>query len=429
MKVEVQELDGCRRALAVETPQDVVQAAWEEALGRVQRQARLPGFRKGRVPRHLIRLHFADEVRREVAERLIPDIYRRAVAEAGLRPVEEPELRDLVLAEDQPLRFTAAVEVKPAITLGAYQGVEVEHAPQPLTDADVEAALQALAEQQAELRAVGRPARDGDQVIVDYAVTPEGAEPREEQGYAFPIGQGRVLPEMEEAVVGLGAGDEREVAVRFPETHPREELRGKAGHLRLRVVEVKEKWVPAVDDDLARGLGSYQGLDDLRAAVRKELEAQRESENRRELEAKVVDAALAGHDFAVPEAMVHREISHRLGHARERLRRDGIDPDALPWDYAKLTEELRPSAARAVQRALLLEAVAEAEGLTVPDEELDAEVARIARESNRNPQAVRSLLERGGELEGLRHAMREARALAFLVEHARIRSGDENTPE
>jgi len=426
MKVEVQELEGCRRTLAVEAPRDVVQAAWEEALRRVQRQAHLPGFRKGRVPRDLVRLHFADEVRREVAERLIPDIYRRAVTEAGLRPVEEPELRDLLLAEDQPLRFTAAVEVKPAITLGTYRGVEVTHTPRPVADADVAAALQTLAEQQAELRAAARPAREGDQVIVDYTVTPEGAEPRAEQGYAVVIGQGRVLPEMEEAVVGLGAGDERELQIRFPETHPREDLRGKAAHLRLRVAEVKEKWVPAVDDDLARGLGGYQGLEDLREAVRKELEAQREREERRGLEGKVVDAVLAGHDFAVPEALVLREISHRLGHARERLRRDGIDPDALPWDYAKLTEELRPEAARAVRRALLLEAVAEAEGLTVPDEEVDAEVARIARESNRNPQAVRSLLERGGELEGLRYAMREAKALAFLIEHARIRSEDEN---
>lgn len=420
MRVEVQELEGCRRELAVEAPRDVVQAAWEEALARVQRQARLPGFRKGRAPRHLIRLHFADEVRQAVAERLIPDIYRRAVTEAGLRPVDEPQLRDLLLAEGQPLRFVAAVEVKPAIALGAYTGVEVRHAPRPVTEGDVEAALGVLAERAAELRTVARPAQKGDQVIVDYTVTPEGAEPRQEHGYAVLVGEGQVLPEMEEAIVGLGAGDERELTVRFPETHPREELRGKSGHLRIRVVEVKEKWVPPVDDDLARSLGDYQGVEALRAAVRKELEAQRAREDRRELEAKVVDAVLAGHDFAVPEALVLREITHRIGHARERFRREGIDPDALSWDYAKLTEELRPEATRAVRRALLLEAIAEREGLTVSEEELEAEVARIARESGRAPQAVRSLLERGGELEGLRHGLREAKTRAFLVERARI---------
>lgn len=429
MKVEVQELEGCRRELAVEAPPDVVRAAWEEALGRVQRQARLPGFRKGRVPRDLIRLHFAAEVRREVAERLIPEVYRQAVTETGLRPVDEPQLRDLLLAEDQPLRFTAAVEVRPAIPLGEYKGVRVRHSPRPTTDADVEAALQALAEQQAELRTVARPAREGDQVIVDYALTPEGGEPRREQGYAFLVGQRRVLPEMDEAVVGLGAGDERELTVRLPETHPREELRGKSGRLRLRVVEVKEKWVPPLDDDLARSLGDSQGLDDLRAAVRKEVEAETERQNRRELEAKVVEAVLAGHEFAVPEAMVLRQVSHRIGHARDRLRRDGIDPDALPWDYAKLTKELRPEADQAVRRALLLEAIAEREGLTVSEEEVEAEVARIAAGSNRNPQAIRSLLERGGELDGLRHALREAKALAFLVEHAHIEPDSEHASE
>lgn len=420
MKVEVQQLEPCKRQLLVEAPEAEVAAAWEAAYGRVQREARLPGFRRGKVPRALVRQHFAGEVRRAVAEQLVPDVYRRALGEARLDPVEEPEVRDLYLEEGQPLRFTAVVEIKPSITLGQYRDVRVAHAPGQVADADVEAALAALQERHATLVTVTRPARAGDFVVVDYEIRPEGAEPRAERGYAFEVGSGQVLPEMDEAAVGLAAGDERQLTVRFPDQHPREELRGKTGELAMRVVEVKEKEVPALDDEFARALGTHQTVAELREAVRAELAAARERQNRRKLEEAVVDAILQTHDFAVPESLVLREVAHRIGHARERLRRDGVNPDAVPWDYPRLTADLRPDATRAVRRGLVLEAIAEKEEITAGEAEVEEEIARLARESGRAPQAMRSLLQRGGDLEGLRRALREAKTLQFLVEQAQV---------
>ena len=208
--------------------------------------------------------------------------------------------------------------------------------------------------------------------------------------------------------------------MRFPEGHPREELRGRTGELTLRVVEVKEKEVPPVDDELARGLGAHDTLAELRDAVRARLVADRERQDRQALDEAVVDAALARHDFVVPESLVVREVSHRIGHARESLRRQGVDPDAVRWDYQKLAAELRPDAERSVRRALLLEAIAAREELTAGEADVDAEVARLARDSGRAPQAIRSMLERGNELDGLRLTLREAKTLALLVEHAKI---------
>jgi trigger factor len=427
MKVEVQELDPCKRQLVVEAPEEEVRVAWTAACGRVQRDARLPGFRRGKVPMTLVRSRFADEVRQAVAEALIPVVYRRAVDEARLRPVEDPDFRELDLEEGRPLRFTAVVEIKPTIALGEYRGVTVRHSPHPVTDADVETTLNTLAEQRATLVTAARPARVGDFVVVDYELTPEGGEPRREQGYAFEVGGGRVLPEMDEAVMGLEAGAERRAQVRFPDQHPREELRGRSGDLTLRVVEVKEKEVPPLDDDLARALGMHDTLAELREAVRLRLAADRERQDRRALEEAVVDAALARHDVVVPESLVGREIAHRIGHARESLRRQGVDPDAVRWDYEKLGGELRPDAERAVRRALLLEAIAEHEELTADDADVEAEIARLARDSGRAPQAVRSLLERGGDLDGLRLNLREAKTLALLIEHARIEPAEPAT--
>jgi trigger factor len=428
MKVEIQELDPCKRQLVVEAPEEEVRAAWTAACGRVQREARLPGFRRGKVPLTLVRSRFGDEVRQAVAEALVPAVYRRAVDEARLRPVEDPEFRELELEEGRPLRFTAVVEVKPAIVLGEYRGVTVRHSPRGVTDADVEGALAGIAEQRATLVTATRPARVGDFVVIDYVLRPEGGEPRAEKGYAFEVGGGRVLPEMDEAVIGLEAGAERRVQVRFPDGHPREELRGRGGELALRVVEVKEKEVPPVDDELARGLGTHDTLAELQAAVRERLVADRARQDRHALEEAIVDAALARHDFVVPESLVVRELSHRIGHARESLRRQGVDPDAIRWDYQKLSAELRPDAERSVRRALLLEAIAAREEIVVGDADVDAEVARLARESGRAPQTIRSLLERGNELDGLRLALREAKTLALLVEQAKVEPAAPGAP-
>jgi trigger factor len=342
------------------------------------------------------------------------------VDEARLRPVEDPDFRELDLEEGRPLRFTAVVEIKPTIALGEYRGVAVRHSSHPVADADVETTLGTLAEQRATLVTATRPARPGDFVVVDYELHPEGAEARREQGYAFEVGGGRVLPEMDEAVIGLEAGADRRVQVRFPDQHPREELRGRSGALTLRVVEVKEKEVPPVDDEFARALGMHDTLAELCEAVRARLTADRERQDRRALEEAVVDAVLTRHDVVVPDSLVNREISHRIAHARESLRRQGVDPDAVRWDYEKLAAELRSEAERAVRRALILEAIAEREELTADDADVEAEIARLARESGRAPQTVRSLLERGGDLDGLRLTLREGKTLALLVEHAQI---------
>src|SRR5437867_5121808 len=147
MKVAVESIEGCKRRLAVEAPVDVVQQEWERAYGRVQKQARLPGVRKGHVPRSLVKVHFADDVRREVAERLIPDVYRQALSEAQLQPVNDPDLQDVRLEEGAPLSFVAVVEVKPSITLGEYKGLDVQHAPRPVATAEVDETLERMREQ------------------------------------------------------------------------------------------------------------------------------------------------------------------------------------------------------------------------------------------------------------------------------------------
>ncbi len=420
MKVEVAEVEGCKRRLAVEAPVDVVRAEWERAYGRVQKQARLPGFRKGHVPRSLVKVHFADDVRREVAEHLIPDVYRQALGEARLDPVDEPKFQEVKLEEDAPLSFVAVVEVKPAIALADYKGVTVQHQARPVTGEEVDEALEHMREQQAQFHAVDRPAASGDLLVIDYTLAVEGETPSSQSGYEFLVGAGTVLPEIDQAVVGMRAGETREVPFRFADDHRREALRGKSGHATVKVVEVKQKELPALDDDFAKSLGEFDSLAALRAEVLKQLEASRRHDETRELQEKVVDAVLAAHAFTVPEAMVMRQVAHQIEHTREEFRRRGVDPESLPWDYPKLIGELRPGAEKAVRRALLLEAIAAREGIAPGAAEVDAEVERIAQASQRPTPAIRRMMEKSGDLEALAHGLRDRMTLEMLVDNAKI---------
>ena len=421
MRVEVTDVEACKRRVAVEAPLEVVNAQWERAYGRVQKQASLPGFRKGHVPRSLVKVHFADEVRREVAEHLIPEVYKQALDEARLDPVNEPDIQDLRLEEGVPLSFVAVVEVKPVITLGEDTGVEVDHAPTAVTGERVDETLERMREQQAEFRLVDREAAPGDLVVVNYTLNIEGEEPSNQTGYAFLVGDGSVMREIDEAAVGMRAGDQREVGFRFPDDHRRESLRGKSGTASLTVVEVKEKVLPDLDDEFAKSAGPFEDLAALRAAVQQQLEARQAAEDRQALEDKVVDALLGRHEFGVPESLVMRQIAHQVEHARERMRRQGVDPDQLPWDYEKLIGELRPGAERSVRRALLLEAVAEREGVAPSDADVDGEVEKIAQASQRPVPAVRRMMEKSGDLEALRRGLRERMTLQFLIDRAQIR--------
>ncbi len=422
MKVDVEELGSCKRRLAVEAPTDVVQAAWEDAYGQVRKQARLPGFRRGHVPRNLVKLHFADDVRREVVRHLLPEVYREALTRAQIAPLDDPEFTDVTLEEGTPLTFKATVEVRPVIKLGEYKGVPVTYAPLAPSATELEETLNRMRESQAEYRAVERAPAPGDLVIIDYTLTPDEMAPVQERGYTFVVGDGSVMPEIDETIVLMTPGTERTVGVSFATDHRREELRGKSGSATITLSEVKEKVLPPLDDDFARSVGDHATLDALRAEVQKQLAARREREDRRRLEDAVVDALLAQHELAVPNILVMRQIAHVIEAMRERMRRQGVDPERLPWDYEKLAADLRPGAEKAVRRALLLDAIAEAEAFEPSEADVEREIARIAAGAERTPAAIQGMMEKSGDLAALRQGLRDARTLDFLIQHASISS-------
>jgi trigger factor len=229
------------------------------------------------------------------------------------------------------------------------------------------------------------------------------------------------MPEMEEAVIGLAAGGTRTTRLKFADDHRTEALRGKTGEATVTVKEVKEKVLPVLDDEFAKTMGPFETVEALKAELRKDLQGRRDRENRRALGDAVVETLLSTHDFQVPDALVLRQVGHQIEHTRERLRRQGVDPDKLPWDYGKLIPELKPASEQAVKRALLLEAIAEREVINPAEDEVDIEIERFAQAAQRPAPAVRRMMEKSGDLENLRGGLREKKTLDLLIEHAKVR--------
>jgi trigger factor len=328
----------------------------------------------------------------------------------------------VTLEESAPLKFAAVIEIKPSIALGRYVGLDVKHTPKPFTESEVDEGLAHLQEQHAEYRAVERAADVGDLVIVDYTLTLDGMEPRSETGYTFAIGNSGVMPEIEEAVIGLGPGGARSTRVKFPDDHRNEALRGKAGSADVKVTEVKEKVLPPLDDDFAKEVGGGPTLAELRAKVRRDLEAAGRVKSGQEEREQLVTGLVQRNPFELPKAMVERGLDSMLDGALRMMARQGLDPSRLNLDFAALREEMRPKAEAEVRGALLLQAVAEKEKIAVTPEEVDARIDQYATESGAPVHQVRKAFKEPEQRRALEQRIREEKTVEFLKAAAKDES-------
>ena len=409
--------------LNVELTWDEVEKASDRAYRQLAQKYNVPGFRRGHAPRSMIeRMLGKDAVYHEGLDDLIESSYRSAITENDLRPLAQPEVETPELEIGQPYTFTAKVPVLAPVKLGDYQAVRVPLPEATVSDEDVEKVLQQLRQDQAMWLPVERPAELGDQVTVDLKLTVGERTVSDLHDNEFELTGERVgiFSGMDQHIVGMSEGESKTFTTTIPEDYANTEIAGQEAHYEVTVKGVKHREMPELDDELAKTVGQFDTLAALRAEISKGLQTRRETENRRALEDAVMEAVLAGHPVEVPEALVLRQVGHLIEHTRERVRRQGMDPDKLPWDYGKLLEELKPGAEKAVRRSLVLEAIAEKEGLTPTDADIDAEVEKIAVANNRPVPAVRRIMQDNGDLDGLRHSLRESRTLEFLISKSTV---------
>ena len=383
MLVRVEDAGGWKRRLHVGVPEAAVEKKYQELLEELSGRVEMPGFRKGKVPQDMLVQRYGQALRADAIESLLASAYVDAVKEAGLRPVCDPAVHDLeAIPTDGHYHFTATVEVRPEIELRDYEGLDfVERVP-IVTNVDVERALDSLRDQQADLVPVTRQSAPGDFVIIDYERLGDDGRPVPDSksvDYPCEVGKGYMPPELDEALVGVSAGDEKTVTLAFPEGHGVKDVAGKSVPFAVKVKEVREKRLPPVDDAFAKAVAGCETVLDLRVRVRNSLEAQARAFARGRLEQEIIDAILERNPFELPECLVEE----RLGEMYRRASEGRSDEDKPKVE--EFRSVYRPVVEHQLKASLLLGMIAEKHGVEVGEADVQQRVAALAARQGKDP--------------------------------------------
>ena len=419
-------VEGCKHEIEITVPVDEITRETDRVVANIQQKARLPGFRPGKAPASLIRSKFASQVRNDVLESLLPKFIKQKVDEEQLQLVGRPTVKDVHFHEGEPLRFKAEFEVAPEIDLGEYRGVTVHYSEPQVSDEDIAKRLEEIREQKAQFVNVEpRPAADGDYAVVSLDSLSGAEPPIHQDEMVLHVGDKDTLPEFSEALRGMSPEEEKEFATTYPEDYGQERLAGKTIRFRMNLKTIRTKELPELNDEFAQDLGDYRTLDDLREAVRKAIFHEREYNAQIHAKEELVDRLIETHQFPVPEAYVDRQIEAQIEQQFHELAERGVDPAKLKVDWSKLKEHNRPKALREVKASLLVDKVAEREGIHATNDEVDREVQRIAKQEREPVAATRKKLEKEGILGRIAYRIRTEKTLNLLFEHARKEAAPE----
>lgn len=413
LQISVDEEARWRRRMNVTVPADYVREEERRAAQNLASRAHLKGFRKGRVPARMIQSRFKGALRQEALDRLIGDAYRQALAAQSLRPISEGQIQDVTYEPEADLTFSVAFDVEPRFELEKLDGFVVERPKAEVKEEHVDEVLQRIREQ----AGVWKPAEEGtpqnrDMVSVHIVrLTPEGEETSEGREYEFVLGQGDAIPDIEDAIRTLEPGRTEDFEVSFPEDFPDEERRGQQEKVRITLKSRREMELPDLDDDLAHQVGEFETLDELKAKIREDLERDAEQQSESVVRGRLLDALLQANPFEVPISMIERYTDSIIGE-----RKGELDPGQM----AEVRARIQPEAERVVQRILLIERVADTQGLRATEDDLDARVEEIAAANDTDPAKVYAQLQKSGRLEQLERELTERKVFDFLKSQSEI---------
>jgi trigger factor len=427
MQTTLEETDKHVVRLQVEVPPEEFAKDLDRTYRKLAQEVRIPGFRKGKVPRQIIDARVGrDHVIHEFVDEFLPTYYVRALREHDLAPIADPEIDLDPLESGQSLKFTATVEVRPRLTLelGQYKGVKVD-APDPEPrELDIDEYIDHLRERFAELDVVERPAQKGDYVLADVRASVHGKEIPEASriGFLTEVGSAELVPELDRELEGKRKGEILKFNAALPESFG--ELAGQEVTFTVLLKEVKSKRLPTADDEFAKTASEFDTLDELREDVRTKLRVFKEAESKAAVRDLVLRQVVESVEVDLPERLVDEETEHRIDSAKERAERAGTTLEALlesqGWDELRFRSDARSHALRALKSELVLEAIARQEGVKATREELEAEIRALAETTGKDAREVMKILERSGQVGSLAGDIIRSKALDLLVEAADV---------
>ena len=424
MRVNVEEISPIKKKVNVEVPEDQVIKEVDSFYRELSRKAKIKGFRPGKVPRNILERHFKDYVKTEVIQKLIQESYPQALSEAKLHPISNPLIDPGEMEGGKSFQYAATIEIKPEIKLEGYIGLKIEGKKEGVKDEEVEERLKNLQNIHAQLKTVSdpRPVQPGDFVILDYEASMEN-KPLDEgkaTDFTVEVGSGRFIPDLEEKLVGLKPDEEKEIEVSFPEDYGYKKWAGKTLSFHVRIKEIKEKILPILDDEFAKDLGDYSSLEDLRLKLREEIEKEKKLILERQLKDKMVEQLLQANSFEVPESLVEEQTRTLVSDTKMRLATQGVDFKNLGLSEEKLQGDYREMAQKQVRTFLILEKIADQEGITVTDGEAEDRVREISERIHQKFDVVKRYYEKNGLIPEVKAGIMSEKILNLLLEKANV---------
>ena len=413
-------IEGCKHALEITVPAVDVEKETERAAVAIQVKVRLPGFRPGKAPLSMVKTRFAQDVRQEVLEKLVPRFLNAAVEQNHLQVVSQPSISDVHLHAGEPLKFKAEFEVAPVFELGEYQGLTVTYAEPEVSDADVMARIEETRDRKAEfVNEEPRPLTDGDYAMISLESVSGVDEKVQQDELMLKLGDEATLGAFTENLRGASPEESREFDVTYPADYDRATLAGRTVRFKATVKAVRRKELPELNDDFAKDLGDYQTFGELKDAVRKSILHEREHKAQDETKHQIIEKLVDAHAFPIPEIYIDRQIEANLDTQLRQLAAQGIDPRSLKLDWQKVREAQKDRAERDVRASLILDKIGEREAINATQDEVDREVQRYARLQREAVAVVRAKLQKDGSLNKIAGQIRTEKTLSFIFDKAR----------
>ena len=417
MQVTAEHPNASEVELKIEVPAETVSETIDRVYDEFAKRTEVPGFRKGKAPRSMLERYVSPEsVRRRAVDLMVPDAYQQAIEQEKIEPYADPDVEIVQFESEQPFIFKAKVPLPPKIELGEYKGIEVERPKVNITDEDVDAQLKYLQESRATSEKVeDRGIQNGDIAVAEIASAMEGEEPGEPRRSLIQVGQN--IPGFDDEIIGLKPGEQRTFTIKYPDDFEQDELKGKNVTFLFKLDSLRERHIPELDDELAKAL-NQENLEALKEDVRKHLIQSSEENADREVERKIVDEVVSRSTVSFPDVLVEHEMGHDLHDFQHRLERQNLTIEQYLKQTGKSQDEfiaeVREAAVDRLRNGLVLGEVAEAEKLDVSDEEVDAEIERIAAEEKATRETVEAALEARGGRSMLKNSLLQKKILDFL---------------
>ena len=411
MNIEInpKKTDGLERLIEVRVPVEAVRDAEDQAARRYASSVRLPGFRPGKAPPAMIKKRFKDAIRQQVLETLVQDAFKEVMEREKFEVASQPHVHELKFEDGQPLTFELHLEVRPQIELARTQGFRVTRTQQPVSDETVREQIEQMRDQRATWSPVDEKPAPGDMVRVRLSTAEDSGEFPEPREYPLVLGSGQAIPGVEELIMELSAGQTAERSVRWPDDFPDEAQRGKNKPVRIELLDVKRKALPALDDAFAREVGDFESLDALTNTVRKDLDDHASREADSGVRQQLIDQIAAANPFDVPPSWVSRLIDGYLQAYQV--------PDA---ERDRFRGEFRPIAERQVRRDLIIDAIAQKEELKATESDIDDRVADVASKRGADPGQVYASLQKAGRLAEIEQSITEDKVFDWLLKRNEI---------